>query len=72
MLALIIVSPTAWQLVGFVLMPLYWEGNQYITEHTLEFNLLKGTLRIWESFPERDCSMENSCIVILGIWSGHQ
>lgn len=50
LLALIIVSPRAWQLTGFIMVPLYLEGNQHSTEHTLEFNLLTGTLRAWE-FP---------------------
>jgi len=42
LLALIIVSSQARQLTGFVMVPLYLEGNQHSTEHTLGFSLLKG------------------------------
>lgn len=70
LLALIMVSPKAWQLTGVVTVPQRLEGDQHSTERTLEFNLLKQPLRVRDTFPERDCSRENSCTVTLGNCSG--
>lgn len=59
LLALIIASPTAWQLVGFTMVPLYMECNQHsirgCKEHTYSgIQPAKKSLKSLRGFPRQN------------------